>query len=185
LKQHVGSGYAVKKDENDYDLFRRHLRLIGENDMTNTKWYTLIVALIVGLTIAKLSWAATAEEAIKYRQSIFTAQQWNMQIMSRMIKGDVAYDKLEFAKRAQNLAELSNQFYEGFLIANSDIGDTRAKPEIWTSLDKFKTGSDKLVSEAAKLVLIVQGGDIKQIKMQFGETQKTCSSCHDSFRNRQ
>jgi len=140
--------------------------------------------MMIGLVLSASTLAATAEDAIKFRQSIFTAQQWNMQIMSRMVKGDVAYDKAEFSKRAQNLAELSNMFYEGFLTKDSDIGDTKAKAEIWTSMDKFKAASDKLVSESAKLVMVAQGNDIKAIKTQFGDTQKSCGACHDNFRSR-
>lgn len=139
---------------------------------------------LIGLVISSSTLAASPEEAIKYRQGIFTAQQWNMQIMNRMVKGDMPYDKAEFTKRAQNLAELSNMFYEAFLIKDSDIGDTKAKPEIWTSMEKFKAGSDKLVSEAAKLVLASQGSDFKAIKTQFGDTQKVCGACHDNYRNR-
>lgn len=142
------------------------------------------VVLAIGLFMSASTLAATAEEAIKFRQSVFTAQQWNMQIMSRMVKGDIPYDKVEFFRRAQNLAELSNMFYEGFLIKDSDMGDTKAKSEIWTSMDKFKVGSEKLVSEAAKLVLVAQGSDIKAIKTQFGNTQKVCGACHDNFRSK-
>jgi len=149
----------------------------------SSSFFTSFVMLIGLVWSASIS-AASPEEAIKYRQSVFTAQQWNMQIMNRMVKGDVAYDKAEFSKRAQNLAELSNMFYEGFMIKDSDIGDTKAKPEIWTSMDKFKAGSDKLVSEAAKLVSVAQGNDFKAIKTQFGDTQKVCGNCHDNFRSR-
>lgn len=149
----------------------------------SSSFFTSFV-MLVGLVWSASTLAATAEEAIKFRQGIFTAQQWNMQIMNRMVKGDMPYDKAEFSKRAQNLAELSNMFYEGFLIKDSDIGDTKAKSEIWTSMEKFKAGSDKLVSEAAKLVLVAQGSDIKAIKTQFGDTQKVCGACHDNFRSK-
>ena len=140
--------------------------------------------MLIGLVWSASSLAASPEEAIKYRQSVFIAQQWNMQIMSRMVKGDIPYDKSEFAKRAQNLAELSDMFYEGFLIKDSEIGETKAKPEIWTSMEKFKAGSDKLASEAGKLVSVAQGNDFKAIKTQFGDTQKVCGNCHDNFRNK-
>jgi len=148
----------------------------------NSKFTSIV--MVMALIWSTTTLAASPEEAIKFRQSIFTAQQWNMQIMSRMVKGDVAYDKAEFSKRAQNLAELSSMFYEGFLIKDSDIGDTKAKPEIWTSMDKFKAGSDKLASEAAKLVSVSQGSDFKAIKAQFGDTQKSCGACHDNYRSK-
>lgn len=155
---------------------------MNKNKFSN--WIFTPFVMVIGLVWSSSAFAASAEEAIKYRQSVFVAQSWNMQIMNRMVKGDVVYDKAEFAKRAKNLAELSSMFYEGFLIKDSDIGDTKAKPEIWTSIDKFKAGSDKLVVEAAKLVSVAQGGDFKAIKTQFGDTQKVCGACHDNFRSK-
>jgi len=34
------------------------------------------------------------------------------------------------------------------------------------------------------LVLVSQGNDIKAIKAQFGDTQKSCGACHDNFRSK-
>ena len=141
-------------------------------------------AFLFGLVLSASALAASPEDAIKYRQGIFTAQSWNMQAMNRMVKGDVAYDKAVFARHAQNLAELSSMFYEGFLIKDSDIGDTKAKPDVWTNLEKFKSGADKLVIESAKLASLSQSGDLKAVKTQFGDVQKVCSTCHDNYRNK-
>ena len=113
-----------------------------------------------------------------------TAHQWHMKIMNRMVQGHVPFDKSEFVRRAQSVVGLSDMTYEGFLIEDSDLGDTRAKPEIWTSMEKYKSESDKFSIEAAKLLAISQGSNIEAIKTQFGKTLNSCDSCHATFRSR-
>jgi len=140
--------------------------------------------ILIGLVFSVSALAASPEEAIAYRKAVMAAQQWHMKIMSRMVQGHVAYDKAEFTKRAQNVSELSKMIYEGFLIADSDFGDTRAKLEIWAAMDKFKAESDKMVSEAAKLVSLSQANDIKAINTQFGDTLNACDGCHGNFRSK-
>ena len=145
--------------------------------------FTSLVAFM-GLTFSASSLAAKPEDAIKYRQGVMTAQGWNFGAMGAMIKGEKPYDKAEFAKRAENLAALSKMALEGFTIEGSDKGKTKAKPEIWQKMDKFKGGTEKLATETAKLSQVAQGGDMSAIKAQFSETAKVCKGCHDNFRKK-
>lgn len=139
---------------------------------------------LLGLTFSAATFAAKPEDAIKYRQAVMAAQGWNMNAMGAMVKGDKPYDKAAFAKRAENLAALNKMVYEGFTIEGSDKGDTKAKPEIWTMMEKFKGGTEKVSAESAKLVQAAQGDDFNAIKAQFGEVGKTCKGCHDNFRSK-
>lgn len=146
-------------------------------------WFLKPFLLVIGFVFLASALAATPEEAIKYRQAVMLAQQWHMKIMSRMVQGHVAYDKAEFTKRARNIAELSTMNHEGFLVKDSDLGDTRARLEVWSAMDKYQSDSDKFVTEAAKLVSISQGSDIGAINAQFGETLKSCDGCHSKYRS--
>ena len=145
--------------------------------------FTTLVTLL-GLTFSAAAVADKAEDAIKYRQGIMAAQAWNVGAMGAMVKGEKPYDKAEFAKRAENLAALSKMTLEGFTIQGSDKGKTKAKPELWNQMEKFKGGTEKLAAEAAKLSQVAQGGDLEAIKPQFGETAKVCKACHDNFREK-
>ena len=145
--------------------------------------FTTLVTLL-GLTFSTVAVADKAEDAIKYRQGIMAAQAWNVGAMGAMVKGEKPYDKAEFAKRAENLAALSKMTLEGFTIQGSDKGKTKAKPELWSQMEKFTGGADKLAAEAAKLSQVAQGGDLEAIKPQFGETAKVCKGCHDNFREK-
>ena len=64
----------------------------------------------------------------------------------------------------------------------TDLPDSHAKPEIWKEMDKFKADADKLQQLTPKLVAAAKTGKLDEIKVVFGETAKTCKSCHDAFR---
>lgn len=123
------------------------------------------------------------EDAIKYRKSVMSVMSWQFQPLGAMAKGERPFDKDAFARNAAYLEVLSKMPLEGF-VAGSDKGETKAKPEIWTEMDKFKGGMDKLQSETAKLAQVAKSGDMNLIKAQFGETAKSCKACHDNFKSR-
>ena len=107
-----------------------------------------------------------------------------MNAMGAMVKGEKPYDKAEFLKRAENLAALNKMALEGFTHEGADKAESKAKPEVWTSMDKFKGGVDKVNAESGKLVVAAQGGDLAAIKTQFGEVGKVCKNCHENFKNK-
>lgn len=142
------------------------------------------VISLLGLAVSTASFAVKPEDAIKYRRGIMTAQGWNFGAMGAMVKGEVPYDKAEFLKRAENLAALSKMSLEGFTVEGSDKGETKAKPEVWTEMEKFKGGTMKLATESGKLVAAAQGDDMGAIKAQFNDVAKVCKGCHDNFRSK-
>lgn len=146
------------------------------------KQWILGTAGFVALAVSMGAMAAKPEDAIKYRRGVMAAQGWNMGNLAAMVKGEKPFDKAEFAQRAANLAALSKMAPEGFTVAGSDQGDTKAKPEAFAEVDKFKGGTDKLAAETAKLAQVAAGGDLAAIKPQFGEVAKLCKGCHDNFR---
>jgi len=144
--------------------------------------------VLAGLLVAVFSSNVNAdgvkpEDAIKYRKSVMTVISWQFQPLGAMVKGERPFDKDVFAKNAAYLEVLSKMPLEGF-VAGSDKGETKAKPEIWTEMDKFKGGMDKLQTETAKLAQVAKTGDMNMIKAQFGETAKSCKACHDNFKSK-
>ncbi len=123
------------------------------------------------------------EDAIKYRKSVMTVISWQFKPLGAMVKGERPFDKDVFIKNAAYLEVLSKMPLEGF-VAGSDKGETKAKPEIWAEMEKFKGGMEKLQAETAKLAQVAKTGDMNQIKAQFGETGKTCKACHDNFKSK-
>ena len=123
------------------------------------------------------------EDAIKYRKSVMTVMRWEFKPLSAMVKGERPFDKDMFVRNAAYLEVLSKMPLEGY-VPGSDKGETKAKPEIWTEMDKFKGGMDKLQTETAKLAQVAKTREMSQIKAQLGETEKTCKACHDNFRSK-
>lgn len=148
------------------------------------KHKALVLAVMgtVALSTSMTALGAKPEDGIKYRRGVMAAQGWNNGIMAAMVKGERPYDKAEFAQRAANLAALSKMALEGFTVEGSDKGDTKAKPEAFAEMDKFKSGVEKLNTETAKLAQVAASGDLNAIKPQFGEVAKVCKGCHDNYR---
>lgn len=124
--------------------------------------------------------SADVEDAIEYRQSIFTAMKWYFGPMGAMVKGDMPYDQAEFTRRAELFAKLTPMAEEGFVEGSAE--DSEALPVIWEEMDKFSAGFDTLEANATALVEASKTGDMGQIKPAFGEVAKSCKGCHDNFR---
>jgi len=126
---------------------------------------------------------AKPEDVIKYRQAAYRVMGWNFAPMGAMVKGDKPYDKEAFARNAANVEFMSKQLIEGFA-PGSDKGETKAKPEIWSKMDDFKSRMTKMNDEAAKLAAVAKTGTFDEIKKQFGATAGSCKACHDEYRNK-
>ncbi len=125
---------------------------------------------------------AKPEDAIRYRQSAYVLMGNHM----GRINGQLKADKPDLAaiQRSAAIIEFAAGLPgEGF-VPGSDKGGlvpTRAKPEVFTD-PKVREIGGKLREEVTKLNAVAKGGDIAAIRAQFGETGKTCKSCHDNYR---
>lgn len=121
------------------------------------------------------------DDAIQYRQAAFSMVKYNFGPMGDMVKGKIPFDKAVFVRNAENVAALAKMPGAAF-IEGTDLGDTEAKSEIWEKRADFDAKMKKFEESAAKLAVVAKSGDEKAIKAQFGETAKTCKSCHDDFK---
>lgn len=149
----------------------------------------LVLALSTAAALATVGVAfaqgSPADKAIKYRQGVYGIMGWNFGPMAAMVKGEKPYDKEAFARHAKNVAAVGPMALEGFG-PGTDKGaaETKAKPEIWTKMDDFKSKMTKMNDEATKLAAISQTGTLDEIKKQFGATGATCKACHDDYKNK-
>jgi len=138
---------------------------------------------IAGVLASAIAAAAVKPEtAIRYRQSVYTVIGWNFVPLVKMMKGDAPWDSAAFAKHAERIAALTPQLIEGFPEGSDKGADTEAKPEIWKSMDDFKSKMDELVTQSKALADIAKGGDEAKIRDQFKKTAGACKSCHDKYR---
>jgi len=142
--------------------------------------FALVSVFLVGFAGIAQAEMTREEYAIKFRKSSYSVLGWYYGSMHRMVKGINPYDQALFQRDAERVALLSKLPKDGF-IAGTEVGDTKAKPEIWTKPALFKEDNDKLENESAKLAELAKGGDFEVIKTQFGKVQKACKTCHDDF----
>lgn len=121
------------------------------------------------------------EQAVKYRKATFTVIAAHFNRIGAVVKGQVPFDAKAVADNAQIVAALSGLPWHAFG-AGTHTGATEALPAVWSEADKFKTGATQFQDAATKLNTAAKAGNLDAIKAAFGETGKTCKSCHDTFK---
>lgn len=141
----------------------------------------VLAASALGFAGAASAQFAKPEDAIKYRKNALFVMQQHYARIGAMVGGKVPFDAkvaADNAAIADTMAKLPwAAFGEG-----TDLGDTKAKPEIWKEQAKFKEGANKLQTEMGKLAAAAKTGNLDSIKTAFNATSGTCKSCHDDFR---
>jgi cytochrome c556 len=140
-------------------------------------------AAVAGLTTALPAAAqfAKPEDAIKYRKAGMTVMAAHFGRVAGMANGKIPFDAKAAADNAEIAAYMSKLPFAGF-VEGTDKGETKAKPEIWAEMDKFRAGATKMQDEMVKLAAASKGGSIDTIKAAAGEVGKACKGCHDNYR---
>ena len=124
-----------------------------------------------------------AEKAVDYRQAVFTAMGYNFGPMVAMVKGEIAWDGEQFARRAERIADLAPMPWEGFGKATAEVPNTDAKAAIWEDRKQFRKLQDQLAERTAKLAEAAAGGAERgAVAQAFKQVGETCKSCHDDFK---
>jgi cytochrome c556 len=144
-----------------------------------------IVAFIATLAFALPAVAQfkNAEESIKYRKAAFTVMGQHFGQIGAMANGRVPFDAQKAKDDAALVRSLSQLPWAAFG-AGTDMGETKAKPEIWKEQAKFKAAADTAMGELSKLDAAAKTGNIDQIKAAFGAAAQSCKACHDAYRNK-
>ncbi len=135
----------------------------------------------VGTALPAAAQFAKPEDAIKYRKSAMTLEAAHFGRIAAMANGRVPFDAKVAAENAEILAAVSKWQFTGF-VEGSDKGDTRAKPEIWTEMDKFRERASKNQDDVTKLNAAVKSGNLDAIKTASGAVGQSCKGCHDTYR---
>ena len=143
---------------------------------------------VLALSAIALSQPAAAqfakpEDAIKYRKSALTVTAAHFGRLGAMASGKAPFDAKVASENADIVASMSKLPWAAFG-EGTDVGETKAKPEIWKQSAKFKEDSDKFQAEAAKLAAAAKTGKEDVFKAAFTATAGTCKTCHDDFRSK-
>lgn len=141
------------------------------------------IALALG---AGAAWQASAqvkpETLVKQRQAVMTLQAKYSGPIGAMVQGKIPWDAAVITRNSGYLEVLTKMPWDGFQASTANVKDTDAKPEIYKDTEKFRSASQKLETEAAKLAAAARSGDQNAVKAAFGDVGKACKACHDDFR---
>lgn len=148
---------------------------------------TILSLIAVSVTAASFSVGAQTslfakpEDAIKYRKSAFTVMGAHFSRLGAMAQGKVPFDAKAASDNAEIVANMSKLPWAAFG-EGTDVGETKAKPEVWKQNAKFKEAAEKFETEAIKLAAAAKTGKEDAFKTAFSATGGTCKSCHDDFK---
>ncbi len=122
------------------------------------------------------------EQFVKQRQSALALIGWYFSPLGAVAKGERPFNKDEAVRATSNLVVLSKMPWEGFVAGTENVGNTKAKPEVWSKPAEFKKAGENMQAEVAKLAQLANAGDEAGFKKQFGAVGGSCKACHDDFR---
>ncbi len=145
-----------------------------------------IILTLIAVGASAVSFSAAAqfakpEDAIKYRKAALTVTAAHFGRMGAMAQGKAPFDAKLAAENAEIVASMAKLPWAAFG-EGTDVGETKAKPEIWKQNAKFKEAAEKFQTESAKLAVAAKSGKEDAFKTAFSATAGTCKSCHDDFR---
>lgn len=143
------------------------------------------IIYIAAISASLMSFGAAAqfakpEDAVKYRKAAFTVMGAHFGRLGAMAQGRVPFDAKSATDNAEIVTDVAKLPWAAFG-EGTDVGDTKAKPEIWKQGAKFKEYADKLQAESVKLAAAAKTGKEDAFKAAFTATAGTCKTCHDDF----
>ena len=141
----------------------------------------LIAFFLASIAVPALAQFAKADDAIKYRKSAMFVMQQNFSRVAGMAAGKVPFDA-KVAVESAAVAEFVGKLPWAGFGPDTDMGDSKAKVDIWSNKAKFDDYANKLQVELAKLSTATKTGNLDAIKVAVNAAGGACKSCHDDFR---
>ena len=140
-------------------------------------------AMVVAMATAVPAYAQfqKPEDAVKYRKAALTVMGNHFSRIGAMATGRAPFDARAAAEHAEVLETLTKLPWAAFG-PGTDVGDTRAKPEIWRETAKFNDAATKMQAEVGKVVAAGKAGNLDALKASFGAAAQSCKACHDNYR---
>ena len=137
-----------------------------------------VLALSTGTALAQFQ---KPEDAIKYRQSVYTVMANSFGKIGAVVKGEAPFNKEDVAKNAAIVQMMSTLPWQAF---GPGTEGGKAQPAIWSENAKFKAASEKMQLAVVDLNKAAQSGDLENIKKAFGAAGASCKNCHDDFKKK-
>jgi cytochrome c556 len=120
---------------------------------------------------------------VKQRQAVMTLHGKYFYPIRSMAQGKTPYDPSVITRNVGYLEPLSKMPWDGFAPSTKDV-KSGATPAVFSDSAKFKEAEERYQAEVTKLAELTRRGDEASIRSQIMAVDKTCNSCHDTFRER-
>lgn len=150
--------------------------------------------LIASLTLLAATIAVTGcspegpdnhpDQPVTKRRALFKEFTRTLEPMGLVSRDKRPYKDTEFLAQALALQKLSTQPWPLFT-PDSNYPPTKASPKVWQQADEFKQAQLNFQQTVNELALAAAGTDLDRIKASVNNVQKSCKTCHDSFRKDQ
>lgn len=143
--------------------------------------FAALTAAIIGCG-AVVAWAATPAEQVKLREDSMKTFGAGAKTLTEFVRdgqGTIDDVKAATAKMAAVAADLPTLFPEGTAVG---VGESDAKPEIWTNQADFQTKVKAAQDAIVALDAAAQAGDADKVKTAFPTVGQACGACHENFR---
>jgi cytochrome c556 len=94
-------------------------------------------------------------------------------------KPDIGAVRAQTSTMASTGAKIPSFFPAG---TGPDVGETRAKPEIWNQQELFIRRSSEYLAAARAIDAAAKAGDLNKVMALHDNVDKACKACHDPFR---
>lgn len=147
-------------------------------------WIVAAAMAVAGVMTAVPAAAQFAKpgDAVKYRKAVMTVMGAHAGRIGAVVKGEAPYSPA-VASDAKVIETLSHLSFSAFG-PGTDVGETRALPEVWSERAKFDKAAEEMQKAVAELAKVAASGDEGALKGAFGAAGKACKNCHDDFRER-
>lgn len=127
-----------------------------------------------------------AEDAVKYRQSVYQIFSAQAGVIGGMVKGDIPFDAAEMNKRATNMAKVAPMLGETYFPATADIKESNLKANAWKNMEDFQEKGQAFGKALGALVTASADPsfDIKTARKTAGALFKGCKACHQDYREK-
>ncbi|MBZ0093089.1 MAG: c-type cytochrome [Burkholderiales bacterium] len=147
-------------------------------------WIFLISAILLSLGLASCGEPKDTHpgQPVTHRKLAFKQMIRTLEPMGLEVRGRKPFNAEFFLKSALALQVLAKKPWPYFT-PDSNYPPTRARPEVWQKMDKFKQDQGVLDQAIAKLVAAAKSGNLDTIRPVFAHVQDSCQSCHHEFRH--
>jgi len=140
----------------------------------------LAVALTVAVPLASFAHEG-ATGVVKDRMDLMTAMGKELKSVGQKVASN--RNLASISDSATKIKAMSENITKLFPPGSLDK-PTDAKPAIWEQWDRFEGHVSDLQKSLDALAAIAPSGDPKQVSAKFKAVDRSCSACHDDFRQK-